>query len=297
MNAIILAAGMGLRLKPITDEIPKPLLPVIDRPVVDIIIERLKDAGVSRIGINLFHHHSLVAEHLAGNKNLDVVVEKNLTDTGGPLLHFTRLFSGDVIIHNCDILTDFDLTLAVQYHLRNRALATLLLTRNKGTNLVQTHLGRVVSFHHQERPGFHTYTGIAICNRKIWDFFPEGKKVFSIKEVLSAAIKAGKTVTGFPVSGVWYDIGGPRTYWQIHADLLKGKVKLPGVTTVVGGKYIAPSSRIETEHITGFCSIGPNCRIGSNVHLKDSIVLPNTQMKHGNYQSAIISSKFCLPVK
>jgi NDP-sugar pyrophosphorylase family protein len=297
MNAIILAAGMGLRLKPLTDEIPKPLLPVIDRPVVDIIIERLKDAGVKRIGINLFYRHSMVTEHLAGMKNMEIIVEKSLTDTGGPLLCFARLWSGDVIIHNCDILADFDLAPALEHHHRNRALATLILTRNKGTNLVQTRLGRVVAFHRRERPGFQTYAGIAIYNRNIGDFFPKNKKAFSIKEVLTAAIKAGKIINGLPIPGVWRDIGGPRAYWQIHNDLLKGRIKLPGVTTVAGGKYIDPSSRIETEHIAGFCSIGPNCYIGPNVHLENSIVLPNTLMKYGNYRSAIISSKFCLPVK
>lgn len=297
MNAIILAAGIGVRLKPITDEIPKPLLPVIDRPVVDIVIERLKTAGACRIGINLFHLHSLIADHLSGINDLDIVVEKKLTDTGGPFVHFRHLLTGDTIVHNCDILSDFELTSALVEHRRNRPLATLLLTRNKGTNLVQTNRGRVVGFHRQEKPGFLTYAGIAICSRKICDFFPKGKKVFSIKEALIAAIKAGQPVNGLRIPGAWYDIGEPLAYWQIHDDLLKGKVVLPGVKTVAGGKYIAPSSRIETEHISGFCSIGPHCQIGRNVHLKDSIVLPGTQMKYGNYRSAIISSKFCLPVK
>jgi len=297
MNAIILAAGMGLRLKPITDEIPKPLLPVIDRPVIDIIIDRLKDAGAHRIGINLFHHHSKIADHLSGKRDIDIVVEKSLTDTGGPLLNFGRLITGDVIIHNCDVLSGIDLSAALHYHRQKRALATLLLTKNKGTNLVETSLGRIVNFHRAEKPGFHTYAGIAICTGRILSFFPEGKRVFSIKEVFLTAIKARQIVAGLPVSETWFDIGGPRAYWQIHHDLLKGRVNLPGIKAVAGGRYIAPSCRIETENITGFCSIGPNCYIGSNVHLKDSIVLPNTQMKHGNYQSAIISGKFCLSVK
>jgi mannose-1-phosphate guanylyltransferase len=296
MNAIILAAGLGRRLRPITDEIPKPLLPIIDRPVIDIIIDRLMAAGANRIGINLFHRHEQIADHLATKKDLEIVVEKILTDTGGPLVHFLRLFNRDVILHNCDILTDFDLDAALDHHRRRRPLATLLLVRHKGTNLVQTCMGRIVKFHRRDKPGFLTYTGIAVLNRGICEFFPKGKKVFSIKEALAAAINAGQPVDGLRISGAWYDIGGLLAYWRIHHDLLKGKTELPGLTRVADGKYIAPSSRVDTEHISGFCSVGAGCQIGRNVRLKDSIVLPGTRMEYGRYRSAIISNQYCVSV-
>jgi mannose-1-phosphate guanylyltransferase len=297
MNAIILAAGLGRRLKPITDRIPKPLLPIIDRPVIDIIIDRLKAAGASRIGINLFHLHTKIAEHLSGKKGLDLVVEKTLTDTGGPLIRFPHLFTSDVIIHNCDVLSNFDLSTILAEHRREKALATLVLTKHPGTDLVQTEAGRIVKFHRRARAGYRTYAGIAVCRRELFDYFPAGKATFSIKEAFSGAIRAGQKVIGRSVSGAWYDIGSPSAYWRIHHDVLKGKVHLPGLNRNFGGRYIAASSRIETKNITGFCSIGDNCQIGRNVRLNDVVVLPNTSIKRGDYDSVIISHKSIIPVK
>jgi NDP-sugar pyrophosphorylase family protein len=297
MNAIILAAGIGRRLRPITDEIPKALLPVIDRPIIDIVIDRLRKTGVEKIGINLFHHARIIADHLAGTAGIQVAIEKQLTDTGGPLLRFPRLLDEGFIFHNCDIVADLNLPAVLRYHRRQRALATLVLTKNPGTDLVETYRGRVIDFHGKEKKEFHTYAGIAVFSGAIRPYLPRHKRTFSIKEILRNAIRDRQLVLGFTINGYWRDIGSPRSYWQIHRDLMEGRAKVPGIRTIPSGRYVAPSSRVESENIAGFCCIGGDCQIERNVYLQDTVILPGTRMRHGNYQSAIISNKYCIPIK
>jgi mannose-1-phosphate guanylyltransferase len=297
MNAIILAAGIGRRLRPITNEIPKALLPVIDRPMIDIVIDRLRKTGVEKIGVNLFHHARIIADHLTGTPDIQVAVEKQLTDTGGPLLRFPHLLAEGFIVHNCDIVAGLDLSAALRYHCRQRALATLVLTKNPGTDLVETNRGRVIDFHGKEKKKFYTYAGIVVFSGAIRNYLPKQKRAFSIKEILRNVIRDRQLVLGYPIKGYWRDIGSPRSYWQIHRDLLEGRAKVPGIRAVPSGQYIAPSSRVESKNITGFCCIGGGCQIERNVNLQDTIILPGTRMRHGNYQSAIISNKYCIPIK
>ena len=138
MNAIILSAGLGTRLRPITENIPKPLLPIVHRPIIEVNIERLINRGIENIGVNLFHKADMIKKFLKeSSSHLHIVVEKKLRGTGGALLNFRDLIKDDVIIHNVDVLSNIDIGAAIEFHKFQKPLATLILTDRCGTNVLK----------------------------------------------------------------------------------------------------------------------------------------------------------------
>jgi len=296
MNGIILAAGFGKRLKPITNTIPKPLLPIINRPIIEINVECLKRAGIKKIGINLYYKKEEVASYL-GNlpHKLSIILEDRLSGTGGALLNFKGFINGDFIIHNCDVISNINLASVIKFHQKNRPLATLVLTKNKGTNRVEIYKNRIINIFKFNKKSYFTYTGIAILSKRIFNYFPLQKKNFSIIEVYKKAIRAGEKILGFPISNTWYDIGSYASYWQMHQDILYKKVKLKGIK-IHSPIYIHPSSIVATKKLKGFVCIGSNCYIAKNVALKNTLVFPNTEIIKGNYINTLLSNKFCINV-
>ena len=137
MNAVLLSAGIGERMKPITERIPKPLLSIVDFRMIDYNIARLFDIGVKQIGINLFHKASTIEEYLnKSSRNLHIITEPALKGTGGALVNFKEVMQGDFIYCSCDVLTDIDLAQVVEFHQTRKPAATLVLRKNKGVNFV-----------------------------------------------------------------------------------------------------------------------------------------------------------------
>ncbi|MDE6126575.1 MAG: NTP transferase domain-containing protein, partial [Muribaculaceae bacterium] len=133
MKGMIFAAGVGSRLRPFTDEHPKALAPVGGIPMLRRVIEKMTEAGISRIVVNVHHFPQQIVSYLEENDNFgaDISVSDEsaeLLDTGGGLLHARRFLDGDepVLVHNADILTDFDISRMARAHSDSGALATLL---------------------------------------------------------------------------------------------------------------------------------------------------------------------------
>ncbi|MCL2413363.1 MAG: nucleotidyltransferase family protein, partial [Bacteroidales bacterium] len=132
MKAFILSAGLGTRLKPFTENIPKALVEINGKPLLQILIERLKQSGYTDILVNVHHFADLVIDFLNANQNFGVNIQisnerEQLLDTGGAILH-ARKFLEDVphfLVHNVDILSDIDFSKITEYHVKSNALATL----------------------------------------------------------------------------------------------------------------------------------------------------------------------------
>jgi NDP-sugar pyrophosphorylase family protein len=131
MKAMILAAGLGTRLKPLTDNIPKALIRVKNRPLIACVIDRLKQFGVTEIIINVHHFGEKIIEYIRQEKNfkirIEVSIEPTLLDTGGGLKKAGWFFDDDkpFILHNVDVLSDINLTRMIEHHRNNDAIATL----------------------------------------------------------------------------------------------------------------------------------------------------------------------------
>ena len=298
MNALILAAGLGTRLKPITDIIPKPLLPIVDRPIIEINIERLMSLGIENIGINLFHKADLV-KNIVNKKSrrLCVIIEDKLSGTGGPLLKFKKLMKGDLMIHNCDVLSNINLSEAIRFHKFHKPLATLLLTKNPGTNFFKiTKDSRIVEFARKDKKEHYTFTGIAILSERIAGYLPNREYFGIVDDVYQKLIENKESIMGVPSKEVWYDIGNPNTYWQVHHDILNKKTKFHGVN-VDPYFYIHHSSVVRTKNLSGFVCIGPNCTIAEKVQLKNTVVFENSEIDKGNFENCLVSEKFHIKIK
>jgi len=286
MKAILLAAGRGERLRPITDEIPKMLLPVVNQRLIDINIRRLLNAGVSGIGINLFHHHELLQNHLrAHDRRVHLVVEDVLKGTGGALSNFKDFIDGDFIIQSGDLVSDIKFKDIIDFHRVHRPIATLLMIRYKGTKFRIGKDNRIDKIYTYDATP-HTYAGIGVFSERVFSFLPE-KEVFSIVDVFRNIIKAGQDLMGLPAVMQWYNINSHYTYWKIHRDVLCKHTVLEGFERD-SPIYISGSSVVETDQLNGFVCINDDCTIAREVYLENTVVLPGTNITSGQYRNSLI---------
>lgn len=295
MNGIILAAGLGERLMPITAQIPKPLLPIVDKPVIAINIERLKKLGIKNIGINLHYQPKKIACFLKKIKNIKIAFEDILLGTGGALLNFKDLITDDFLIHNCDVLSSINLKQLIRIHKKEKPFATIVITKNRGSNLVKFVDNRILGFFKKEEKTFFTYTGIAVLSKRIFSYLPTHKKSFSLIEIYNKAINNGEFLLGLPVKEVWYDVGSYNTYWQVHRDILQKKIEIDGLASK-SSIYIHPTSIVKSKNLSGFVCTQKNSFIAKDVHLKNTIVFENSRIKKGNFVNCLLSDKFCIKI-
>lgn len=220
MNGIILAAGLGKRLGQLTKKTPKPLLPVGGVPIIQLIIDKLRSGGIEQIGINLYYKANLIKNFLKDMPGLKFVIEKYLSGTGGALMNFKDFITDDFLIHNCDVISDIDLKMLIKKHKKNKPLATIALVKNYRTDRVRISKGRICRFYKKRCENCFTYTGIAVLAKRIFKYFPEDKRVFSLTEVYNNAIASGEFLCGIVLNDPWYDMGTPDVYHSLTSQKL-----------------------------------------------------------------------------
>jgi len=229
MQAILFSAGLGTRLKPLTDNLPKALVEVAGKPVLQWNIEKLQALGCSRIVVNVHHFADKIIEFLRANHNFgaEVVIsdERNqLLDTGGGLLKAKTFFKPDepILAHNVDVLSDMDLPSLAQFHLKNNALATLVV-RNRETQRYLLFDAEMNLAGWQNRATGETrfvdrdsttslkplaFSGIQIINPAIFPLITQTGK-FPIVETYLQLARKNKIVGFEDSSAIWIDIGKP----------------------------------------------------------------------------------------
>ncbi len=202
MKAMIFAAGLGTRLKPLTDSTPKALLPINGKPMLEHVILKLKDAGFHQIAINVHHLGDQIINFLAANNNFGIQIHISderdyLLDTGGGIKHAAAFLQGNepFLIHNVDILSDIDLRALYNHHVETNPLATLLVSKrntsryllfNKENKLCgwrNRETGEVKSFYPDFDPNQYNeyaFSGIHVLSPKIFDWMEEWTGKFSI---------------------------------------------------------------------------------------------------------------------
>lgn len=228
INALILAAGLGTRLLPHTQQVPKPLFPVAGRPIIDILISRLIDAGVSAVGVNTHHLHEQVETFLLSRSYpVPVVVryEPELLGTGGAIGNFADFLADGrpFIVINSDVLTDISISNLISRHLTDSCAATLAVVDHPELNTVCIDQdGCITSF--SGNPGGNekclTFTGIQVIDPVIFNYLPETGFAGSI-DVFSAMIRDGLKIRVYEASqNYWIDLGTPERYRQAVIDTL-----------------------------------------------------------------------------
>ncbi len=225
MKALLLAAGYGSRLKPLTDYIPKPLTLFMSRPILDIVHEQVRAAGIQDIAVNTHHLADAIAEHIQKNPNLrssHISFEKEILGTGGsvnPLREWLGL--EDLLIFNGDIVASIDLEKFIRMFKHSGAKAGMvLIPHKKGTTPLAFQSDRVVEIGGQAGNSeiAKTFAGVHIISKAFIEAMPK-EGFFSVIDTYQELLKAGEPIFGFEHSGFWADLGIPNDYIEAHREL------------------------------------------------------------------------------
>jgi NDP-sugar pyrophosphorylase family protein len=237
MKAMILAAGYGERLWPLTCDRTKPALPVLGKPLVGFVAEYLAKYGIEDVVVNLHHHpHSVRASLGDGSQfgvKLEYIHEPVILGTGGALDNARHLLEGGTfVVVNGKLITDLDLKAALETHRQQKALATLVLLRNpkhERFSMVETVDGLVKNFGGMPGPPSPDpdvepplmFTGIHILESRIFDYIPRGMFSHTITDVYLPAMAKGERIAAHVTEGMWYELSTLKRYLDISVALLR----------------------------------------------------------------------------
>lgn len=294
--AFVLAAGLGTRLAPLTDLLPKPLVPVFHKPLLTFALDSLLAAGVGKLSLNTHHLPGAFAEAFGEessyrNHPLHLFHEPQLLDTGGGIRNARpALGSSTFVLYNGDILADLPIAGLLAAHRSSGALATMLLRPAEGGGVANVRFdqasGRVLDLRGVlgvPEGDAAVYSGIAVFEPAIMEWIPESG-AFSIIDSLLSALRAGEKVGGMLVSdGLWIDLGTPGNYLHAHR-LLAGPASRPGY--IVDPSWpapIHPEARVESGAVLeGVVAVGPGAIVESDAVVRDSVIWPGSVIKAGS---------------
>ena len=302
MQALILAGGEGTRLRPLTSTVPKPVLPLANRPFISYMIDWLEAHGfddvVMSCGFLASQVRSVLGEGKGSGVRIRYVEEEQPLGTAGAVKHAESLLDGTFAVLNGDVLTDFDLGALERFHLERGAAATIALIAVEDPSaygLVRTAAsGEILAFLEKPRPDEidtdQINAGAYVLEPEVLERIEPGRAVSFEREVFPSLIGSG--LYGFGAQGYWLDIGTPERYLEATFDILERRVD-----TVVGrsladrglcvgdrcslsedARLLAPAvvgerCEIEAEAVIGPRSvIGPRCRIGEGAAVEEAVV-------------------------
>jgi mannose-1-phosphate guanylyltransferase/mannose-1-phosphate guanylyltransferase/phosphomannomutase len=310
MRAMVLAAGLGTRLRPLTYEITKPMVPVLDRPVMEHIVDLLDRHGIDRIIANLHYFPDSIREYFGDR--IEYRFEEELLGTAGGVRACAEFFGDEpFLVISGDALTDIDLTALANRHRESGGVATLAVKKVSDTReygvVLHDRDGRITGF--QEKPAPEEALsdlgncGIYVFDPKIFDYFPGRPFVDWAKDVFPVLLENDVPFHIHEVREYWNDVGSLAELRQGTFDALKGELRLeiegrevrPGVT--VAGESpasLSPETEIDGPvwigrdvqigsgvRLMGPIVIGDGARIGDGAQLRSSIVFPGTTVEPG----------------
>jgi len=228
MKAIILAGGKGTRLKPYTVVMPKPLVPVGNRAILEILIGRLKKYGVTNLTLCVNHLAELIMAYFADGSKWGVKIRYSIEDkplsTVAPIKLIKDL-PENFLVMNGDLLTDLDFKKLYNYHLENEALitvATYKRTAKIDFGVIDIDKDKNVVIGFKEKPEYKLSVsmGVYVFNKKVLDFVPDGKS-FGFDDLMLVLLDEGQTIKVYPYDGYWLDIGRLEDYEKANEDIEK----------------------------------------------------------------------------
>jgi NDP-sugar pyrophosphorylase family protein len=297
MKAVILAGGEGTRLRPLTLSTPKPVVPIVDRPLLRHQLDLLARAGVHEVVFSVAYRPERVEAVFGDGRGLGLriryLVEDTPLGTGGAVKNAEALLDERTIVLNGDILTDVDLGAIVEAHVRERASATILLTpvpNPAAYGLVETDGGgRVGRFLEKPRPDQITTNtinaGVYVLDTRVLELMPPGVSHSIERGFFPALLERGDLVLGPVHRGYWIDIGTPEKYLQVHRDILNRRfpVLLHGQRRADG--WVHPSARVdEGVRLDGHFYVGSGCEVQAGARLgPDAVLVADVRVSAGAY--------------
>ncbi len=288
MKAVVLVGGEGTRLRPLTETVPKPLLPLVDRPILGHLLDHLVLHGVREVIMSSPYleetFHPFI-ETRGGEPAITWVTEREALGTGGAIVSVLPQL-GDVpfLALNGDIVTDLDLTAMLAGHRERSAAATIALhhvedARAFGLVAVDPD-GRITEF--QEKPPDpipgDVNAGTYVLEPSALRAWPGGTRLSIETEIFPTLIRSGAAVFGFPTDAYWLDLGTPEQYLRAHIDLLAGRLRgSPYRGPWVGsGASLDPTARIERS-----VAIGEGVIVGPRAELDEAVLMARAVVEEG----------------
>jgi mannose-1-phosphate guanylyltransferase/phosphomannomutase len=325
VKAVIMAGGEGTRLRPLTTSQPKPMLPVVNRPMAEHVVELLKRHGYDEIVLTVAFLASTIRNYFGDGSEFGVkfhyASEETPLGTAGSVLNARDQLDERFLVISGDVLTDIDLTELVRFHEQNNAVATLALKAMENPLefgiVITDDSGRIDRF--LEKPGWGDVfsdtinTGIYVLEPEVLDWIAEGRSVDFSGEVFPALLEAGHPLYGFIANGYWEDVGTLEAYLRAHGDVLDGKVSLevPGfplrdsvwigegveihpTATLRGPVVIGDNCRVAAgAEIGSHTVLGSNVRVGENTMLERSVIADNTYFAAGVTARGSVIARSC----
>lgn len=273
MKAIIMAGGEGSRLRPLTCDLPKPMVPLMDRPVMEYALELLAGHGVQKVGVTLGYLPERIINHFGDGEGYGVrltyYTEARPLGTAGSVKQAADFLDETFAVLSGDGVTDCDLSAVYEFHKRQGALATMVLKRVEAPmeyGVVVTGAdGRVRRF--VEKPGWGEMcsdtvnTGIYLLEPEVLSYIPEDKPYDFGRELFPLLVEKGLNVCGYPMEGYWCDIGDTAAYLKAHVDAMDGRIDLrTGVRP--GGVIKMPGAQVDRGAVLEApCFIGSGARV------------------------------------
>lgn len=294
-TAFVLGAGLGTRLRPLTDNRPKPLVPLFNKPLITFAFDHLIDAGVRRFVVNTHHRLEAYAELLGASHGKSVYREcpvffchePVLLETGGGIKNAARLIGGEpFLVYNGDVLADFPLEPLINSHLASKRIATLALRSSGAERRIQCdpQTGLITDMRgligNRREPSF-LFTGVSVFSPQIFNHIPDGE-VVSIIPILAELLRSGTPIGGVVLDdGAWFDVGTTDSYLDVHAALHSGAHRI----SYLPPDWLRPldkSASVDSSaQILGFTSIGEGAKIGAQSSLEDVVVWPRVTIPAG----------------
>ena len=231
LQAVVMAGGRGTRLRPLTEEVPKPMLRVGDRPVLEIIINQLREAGVRQVTVTTHHKSETIANHFGDGKEFGIELsyleeDQQLGTAGG--LSLMDAPTETTLVINGDILTQMDFRAMLIYHREHQADLTVAVRRYEVKvpyGVVGCEGSAVRTVDEKPTYGFFVNAGIYLLEPAVHPFIPHGKR-FDMTDLIHRLIAEHRQVVSFPIREYWLDIGDHAEYEQAERDVQTGKMRV-----------------------------------------------------------------------
>ncbi len=313
MKAVIMAGGFGTRIHPLTINLPKPMIPLFNRPIMLHIIDLLKKHGITELILVLYHQPMVIKNFFGDGSEFGVRITyvTPLEDfgTAGAVKAAGKFLDERFLIISGDLLTDFDLSQVLKFHADNRAQATITLTSVKDPLqfgvVITDKQGRITKF--LEKPGWSEVfsdtinTGIYVLEPEVLDLIPPGENRDWSKDIFPLMLEEGAPLFGCSLDGYWADIGNTDAYLESCNDIFQGRIRVQlsereapdgifylGADTQVtrseesrfeGMVVLGDNTRILGRARLRNCVLGRNCIVEDGVELSDAILWDNVNVK------------------
>ena len=284
-QAFVLGAGLGRRLRPLTDDLPKPLVPVFGKPLITFAFDHLIAVGVESFVVNTHHLPERWCESLGTgsyrNRSLHLVHEPDLLETGGGIKNAEPFLTAEnFLVYSGDVLTDLPLAPLIEEHFRVGNDVTLALRSTGIASHVAFQDGRIVDIGNRlGHTGNFDHANVSIWNRRAFARFAPGKKI-SYVPVLVDWIAAGGRIGGVVIEeGRWFNLTSPNDYLVLHRIITTEKWRPGFPIEEEWPVQVAADAKIEPgAQLLGCSSVGAGCTVAAGATVEDSILWPGAKI-------------------